>query len=211
MTPFSSFLLVIGVVLAVLDWVAVGRDNLILEYVSKPAATLALLLVAATLDVAHAAPWLWRIVALVLCLAGDVFLMLPHDAFIPGLASFAIAQIFFTISFLTGDVSGSRLIIGVAIATPVSVLLARRFVTAINLSGHGELVVPVVVYMAVISAMAVSSVAAGSAVAIAGAVFFMVSDSLIAESRFVREQRWHGVGIMVTYHAALAGLVLGLL
>ncbi|MFM7410725.1 MAG: lysoplasmalogenase family protein [Actinomycetota bacterium] len=48
-----------------------------------------------------------------------------------------------------------------------------------------------------------------SAVAIAGAVFFMVADSLIAESRFVREQRWHGVGIMVTYHAALAGLVLG--
>jgi uncharacterized membrane protein YhhN len=73
------------------------------------------------------------------------------------------------------------------------------------------LVVPVVAYMVVISAMAVSSIAAGSAVAVAGAVLFMVSDSLIAESRFVHERRWHGVGIMVTYHAALTGLVLGLL
>lgn len=137
--------------------------------------------------------------------------MLPRDAFIPGLASFAIAQILFTVSFATGEFSGLRLIVGVAIALPVLAFLVRRFVGAIKTSGHGELVVPVVVYMVVISAMVVSSIAAGSAVAMAGAVLFMVSDSVIAESRFVRERPSHGVGIMVTYHAALAGLVLGLL
>ena len=81
--------------------------------------------------------------------------------------------------------------------------------SALRRSDHADLVVPVVVYMIVISAMAVGSIASGSPVAIAGAVVFMVSDSLIAESRFVRARSWHSVGIMVTYHAALAGLVLG--
>jgi len=197
--------------MAILDWAAVARDSAVLEYVSKPSATAALLLTAATLDVSHDAPWAWRLAALAFCIAGDVFLMLPRDAFIPGLASFAVAQILFTVSFVTSDVNGGRLVIGLIIAIPASGLLARRFVGAIKRSGHGELVVPVVVYMIVISAMAVGSIGAGSVVAVAGAVLFMASDSLIAESRFVREQRWHDVGIMVTYHLALAGLVLGLL
>lgn len=211
MTSFSVLFLVIAAVMAVFDWVAVGRNAAVLEYVSKPAATAALLLTAATLDVAHDASWGWCLAALTFCIAGDVFLMLPRDAFIPGLASFAVAQILFTVSFATSDVNGGRLVIGLIIAIPASGLLARRFVSAIKKSGHGELVVPVVVYMVVISAMAVGSISAGSAIAVVGAVLFMASDSLIAESRFVREQRWHGVGIMVTYHLALAGLVLGLL
>ena len=71
------------------------------------------------------------------------------------------------------------------------------------------MVAPVVVYMVVISAMAVTAVGAGSPLAIAGAVLFMASDALIAESRFVRERAWHPVTIMVTYHLALTGLVLG--
>ena len=211
MTSLPVLFLCLAALMAILDWAAVARDSAVLEYVSKPSATAALLLTAATLDVSHDAPWAWRLAALAFCIAGDVFLMLPRDAFIPGLASFAVAQILFTVSFVTSDVNGGRLVIGLIIAIPVSGLLARRFVGAIKRSGHGELVVPVVVYMIVISAMAVGSIGAGSVVAVAGAVLFMASDSLIAESRFVREQRWHDVGIMVTYHLALAGLVLGLL
>ena len=71
--------------------------------------------------------------------------------------------------------------------------------------------IPVVVYMMVIAAMAVSAIAGGTAIGIAGAIFFLLSDSLIAEHRFVKERSWQPVGIMVTYHAALAGLALGLL
>jgi hypothetical protein len=53
--------------------------------------------------------------------------------------------------------------------------------------------------------------AGGTALGIVGALFFMLSDSLIAEHRFVKERAWQPVGIMVTYHLALAGLALGLL
>jgi len=207
----SVAFLTVAAFAAIVDWVAVARGSAALEYASKPLATAALLAAAAALDVAHDASWTWRVAALGFCILGDVFLMLPRDSFVSGLGSFAIAQILFTISFVTDDVDTGRLFIGLVIAVPVSVALARRFVGAIRRSGHADLVAPVVVFIVVISAMAVGSIAGGSAIAVAGAVLFMTSDSLIAESRFMREQRWHGVGIMVTYHLALAGLVLGLL
>lgn len=207
----SWVFLVIACAAALLDWVAVARDSAVLEYVSKPAATLALLATAVTLDVVHDATWGWRIAALAFCLLGDVFLMLPRDAFVPGLASFAVAQVLLTISFVVDEVHTGRLFVGLVATVPVATLLARRFVSAIKRAGRAELVLPVVVYLVVISAMAVTSIAAGAVVAVVGALLFMLSDSLIAESRFVRERKWHGVGIMVTYHSALAGLVLGLL
>lgn len=211
MTQSSLFFIVIAAAMSLLNWIAVGKKNAILEYISKPSATIAFLLTVATFDVVHDAPWGWRIAAFVFCLAGDVFLMLPKDAFIPGLASFAVAQILFTISFATGEITATRLIVGLVIAIPLAAFLARRFVTAIRASGHGELVAPVCVYMIVISAMAVGAIGSGNAVAIAGALIFMASDSLIAETRFVKERAWHSVGVMVTYHIALAGLALSLL
>lgn len=211
MTQASAVFLLIATAMSFLNWFAVGKENAILEYISKPAATISFLLTVATFDVAHDAPWGWRIAAFVFCLAGDVFLMLPKDAFIPGLASFAIAQILFTISFAMGETTAARVIVGLVVAIPLAALLARRFVKAIRVSGHGELVAPVCVYMVVISAMAVGAIGSGNAIAITGALVFMASDSLIAETRFVKERGWHSVGIMVTYHVALAGLAFGLL
>ena len=211
MTSVSWVFLVIACAAAVLDWAAVARESALFEYVSKPATTLALLATALSFDVVHDATWGWRIAALAFCVLGDVFLMLPRDAFVPGLASFAVAQVLLAISFVSDDVHVGRLVVGLVVTVPVSVVLARRFVSAIRRAGRPELVAPVVVYLVVISAMAVTSIAAGAVVAIVGALLFMLSDSLIAESRFVKERAWHGVAIMVTYHFALAGLVFGLL
>ena len=210
MTQASFVFLTIAVALSVLNWVAVGQKNAILEYISKPAATIAFLMTVAMTDAVHDASWGWRVAAFVFCLAGDVFLMLPKDAFIPGLASFAVAQILFTVSFATGETTASRVFIGLFVAIPLAALLAQRFVTAIRASGHAQLIAPVSVYMVVISAMAVGAIGGGNAVAIAGALIFMASDSLIAEMRFVKERAWHSVGIMVTYHLALACLALSI-
>ena len=207
----ASVFLAVAVLASVVDWFAVARERTVLEYVSKPAATTAFLATAATLDVTHGAPWGWRLAALTMCIAGDVFLMLPRDAFVPGLASFALAQVFFTVSFVVDDTSSTGWIVGLVVAVPVAALLARRFLGALRRGGHGDLVIPVSVYVAVISAMAVAAVAGGTPAAIAGAAMFLLSDALIAETRFVRARAWHPVGIMVTYHLALAGLVLGLL
>ena len=196
--------------LAILNWIAVASTNKILEYVSKPSATIAFLLTAVFLDVNHSSSWWLRLAALVFCLAGDVFLMLPRNAFIPGLASFAVGQILFTASFLAAGIEMPLLLVGLIVLVPMAFVLARRFLGALRHRGMNELVVPVSVYLVVISAMAVMSIASGSWLAVAGAVIFVVSDSLIAETRFVQPKQWHSVGIMVTYHLALAGLTLSL-
>jgi uncharacterized membrane protein YhhN len=210
-TAASSSLLVLAAVFAVLDWVAVARGSSRMEYVAKPAATAMFLAAAAMLDVEHGTAWVLLLVALVCCVAGDVFLMLPRDAFVPGLASFAVAQVLFAVSFVAGGLSARGLVAGVVVAGPVAALLARRYIGALRGMGRTGLVAPVATYMLLIAAMAVAAAGSGAPVAAAGAASFMVSDSVIAESRFVAARRWHPVAIMATYHVALAGLVLGLL
>lgn len=204
-------LLALAIVASVCDWCAVHREWTFAEYVAKPLATIGFLAVVLSIDVPHDAVWVWRIIALVFCLFGDVFLMLPQNMFVPGLGSFAVAQVLFAVSFAVGETATARWIVATVVAIPAAALLARRFIRAIRSSGHNELVVPVSVYVVVITAMAVAATASGSIVAIVGALVFMLSDSLIAETRFVRERSWHAVSIMVTYHAALAGLSLSLL
>ena len=211
MTSSVVLCIALASVFSVVDWWAVARHSKIVEYICKPAATIAFLAVAALISVDDSLPKTWRIIALIFCVFGDVFLMLPKDAFVSGLASFAIAQMCFVAGFATQDATMTKLIIGLTIVLPITLFLARRFIKAIKSSGHGELVLPVAVYMVVITAMATSAIAGGTAIGIGGALFFMLSDSLIAESRFVKERNWHSVGIMVTYHLALAGLALGLL
>lgn len=211
MTSTVVVFLVVASIFSIGDWWAIQVSKKSFEYVCKPLATIGFLAMAIAISSAENIPQAWRIVALVFCLLGDVFLMLPRDAFVPGLASFAIAQICFAVSLLNENVTTVRLLIGLAIVVPATLVLARRFIRHISISGHKELVIPVVVYMMVIAAMAVSAIAGGTAIGIAGAAFFMLSDSLIAEHRFVKERSWQPVGIMVTYHAALAGLALGLL
>jgi uncharacterized membrane protein YhhN len=211
MTSTVVVFLVVASIFSVGDWWAVQAAKKSLEYLCKPLATVAFLGAAIAILNADGVSQTWRIIAFVFCLLGDVFLMLPRDAFVPGLASFAVAQICFAVSLLTQDSTLNRLIVGLIIVVPTTLFLARRFVKSISTSGHKELVVPVVVYMMVIAAMAVSAMAGGTALGIVGALFFMLSDSLIAEHRFVKERAWQPVGIMVTYHLALAGLALGLL
>ena len=204
-------LLVVASIFSIGDWWAVHASKKLLQYVCKPLATVGFLGVAITILNADGVPQTWRIIAFVFCLLGDVFLMLPRDAFVPGLASFAIAQICFAVSLLNEDVTTLRLLIGLVIVVPATLVLARRFIRHISVEGHKELVFPVMVYMIVIAAMAASAIAGATAIGIVGAIFFMLSDSLIAEQRFVKERSWQPVGIMVTYHVALAGLALGLL
>jgi uncharacterized membrane protein YhhN len=210
MTSTVVVFLVVATIFSIGDWWAVHTSKKSLQYVCKPLATVAFLGVAIAILDADGVPQTWRIIAFVFCLLGDVFLMLPRDAFVPGLASFAIAQICFAVSLLNEDVTTLRLLIGVAIVVPATLVLARRFIRNISVAGHKELVIPVMVYMVVIAAMATSAIAGATAIGIVGAIFFMLSDSLIAEQRFVKERSWQPVGIMVTYHVALAGLALGL-
>ena len=88
-------LLAVTVGCAVANWIAVASEpeRTALVYVAKPATMVALIGVALALDPFDPAVRAWFVAALVLCLAGDVFLMLPQDLFVAGLASFLLGHL----------------------------------------------------------------------------------------------------------------------
>ena len=204
---------------AVVDWVAVRRNDLRLERVAKPA-TLAVLIVATAvawsgdLDQRFVA----TMVALVLSLAGDVFLMGERDRFVPGLIAFFGAHVAYIVAF------------GGAVLSPYSVFLGTTLVLVggplflairqgLRRRGKSELIFPVLAYVFVISLMVLTALTApgadewsrGAIVAAAvGALLFYLSDTLIGIHRFVKELPWAPLTIMITYHLGQIGLAYSL-
>lgn len=195
---------------AVVDWVAVATRTKPVEYVAKPATLALLVAVAVVLDPHHADRRAWFVAALVLSLAGDVFLMLPRDLFVAGLASFLLGHVAYTVGLDLHAGSWVALVVATVVVAAVGLVLASRIIAAMTRGDHRDLVVPVVAYMVVISAMVVSALAAGPWLAGAGAVLFFASDTLIAWERFVLPRAWMPVAIIVAYHLGQAGLVVSL-
>jgi uncharacterized membrane protein YhhN len=75
--------------------------------------------------------------------------------------------------------------------------------------GGAPLAASVAAYMAVIGAMAVTGWATGRLLLGLGASAFVVSDTVLALGRFVRERPWTRIAVMVTYHVAQVLLVAG--
>jgi len=211
MTPTAWVALAVAAVFAVADWIAKARDDRTLEYVAKPATIVALIVVATALDPAHSGRRAWFVAALVFSLAGDVFLMLPSDQFVAGLASFLVAHVCYVIGFWVEPPSALAIVVAAVIVVAIVSPVAVRIVSALRAGGDGSLAGPVIAYITVISAMVASALASGNVAAGAGAVVFAVSDTLIAWDRFVHRVRFAPVAIMVTYHVGQALLVLSLL
>ena len=203
-------LLAATLVVAAIDWWAVGTDRRRVEYVAKPLTMVVLIAAALALDPVDGTARTWFVVALALSLAGDVFLMLPRDLFVPGLASFLLGHVAYIVGLLSLDASVPGLVVGVAIIAVALPWLGLRILRAVRTGSEPELAVPVTAYVLVISAMVISAGASGSAIALAGAVSFYVSDALIAWTRFIQPLAWGRVAVMVTYHAAQIALVASL-
>jgi uncharacterized membrane protein YhhN len=185
LTGVAGALLVVAALAAAGDWAAVAAGNKRLEYVCKPAVLVALTAAALALDPDDPTVRAWFVVALVFSLAGDVFLMLPGDLFVAGLAAFLVGHLAYVGGFLAAGVSAPAVLAGLA-------------------------VVPVAAYMAVISAMLVTAIGAGPGLAVAGAALFYTSDALIGLGRFVRAWRWSPLAVIVTYHLGQGLLVVSL-
>jgi uncharacterized membrane protein YhhN len=143
------------------------------------------------------------LLGLLFSLSGDVFLMLPRDRFVPGLAAFLAAHLFYIAAFtdgagftFTGWILSAVLIVGISIAIPI-------------VPRAGRMKPPVVLYMAVILAMTWQALelwnrmrTGHARLAAAGAVLFLISDSLLAWNRFRRPFKTAEVFKLGAYFAA---------
>ncbi len=209
MTAAAFLWLCLALVAALADWLAVYHDNRRLEFVAKPLTMVLLIGAAVALDPADPATRYWFVVALLLSLAGDVFLMVRKDLFVAGLGSFLLAHVAYVIGLLTSGVHGGGLLVGLVLATTGFVLIGARLMRGVRRTDRA-LVTPVLGYIVVISAMLITAYGTQRFWALAGASFFYVSDSLLGRQRFLEPRERGDTAVMVTYHIAQFLLVLSL-
>jgi uncharacterized membrane protein YhhN len=133
----------------------------------------------------------WILAGLLLCLAGDVFLIFffAKIPFLAGLVSFLAGHVLYTVAFfsLAGPCTVNWLVVALFLAISGGVFAWLR-------PHLGKMLVPVLAYVAIITAMVIGAAAlagtetvpfSGKALAFAGAILFYVSDIFVARQRFV--------------------------
>lgn len=183
-----------------------------LKYLFKPLTTILIFILAFQLDPGiHSIYRILILSGLVFSLMGDVFLMLPKDRFIAGLASFLVAHLLFIGAMVSGFGPFYAWIPLIAIAIYMGIFLR------ILLPKTGKMTLPVFIYALVI--MLFLWQAAGrawylagdsSGYAFYGALLFVVSDSILAYNKFVRPFKAAEFLIMTSYWSALVLLALSI-
>jgi uncharacterized membrane protein YhhN len=210
MTQIAPVMFAGAIVFALVDWFAVVRANRRLRWVSKPAVILLLVGVALTLQRSSGPQRYVFAGALLLCLVGDVALLMDERWFKAGLAAFLAAHVAYGGGFLVGGVNGGLLVSTALAVAIISLGLGGRILRSILESGRRGTALPVGAYLLAISAMLALAAASGKPLAIAGGTLFYASDGMIAWNRYVRPLRWSPLPVIVTYHLAQAGLVISL-
>jgi len=174
------------------------------SYVFKPLTTVAILAVA--LLVPGPAPPAYRalvVTGLAFSLAGDVFLMLPSDRFLPGLASFFVAHVLYIGAF--SQATGFQLSLPALLPFAVGGGLVLRLLWP----DLGSLRAPVALYVAIIAAMGWQAFAqwltlggSWALCALVGAALFNVSDSALAIDRFRGGFARAPLAVLGTYYPA---------
>jgi len=216
----SSWLIGLILLACVLDWIVVsGASKALLrfEYLTKPAVPLLLLVLILSSPSSYSLTQLLLASAMIFCLGGDVALMLPDpkgNRFLLGLGSFLVAHLFFISCLLRlprGNIFAGVLFILALAFTP-----AFFVVRSISRKAK-KLVLPVLVYIAVLLSMATCALAVGfsgglpNVLIAVGALAFVTSDLLLAVHRFVRPIPNETVLVHVSYHAAIILLTIGVL
>jgi len=211
MTAAVVLLLVLTLVVAAVDWIAVYSELRWLEYVTKPLAMVTLIGAVLAMEPASSTARAFFVAALVFSMFGDIFLMFKRDElFVFGLGSFLIGHLAYIPGLWLLGVTLGWLVVGVVLVGISAVTIGLRVVRGVKDGSHAELLAPVVAYMGVISFMVVSAVGTGRVTAIGGAVLFYASDALIAWTRFIQPRPWGPMVIIITYHLGQIGLACSL-
>ena len=162
------------------------RDIRAGRYLFKPLAAAAFVWLALLMGAKDSSYGNWLLIALILCMAGDLFLMPDNEkSFLAGLTAFLCGQLLFAVAFLQLPGNTTGLILSAVPALALLVLVWRW------LSPHvGEdMKIPVAAYVLVICAMlACAGLTAGQAAApliLLGAWGFAFSDLAVARRQFV--------------------------
>lgn len=180
------------------------------HYLFKPLTT-ALIILLALVGHADALPGtrLLIVLGLAASLIGDIWLMLPRDRFVLGLASFAVAQVCYIAAF------GGTLVACPPLWTYIPYLAYAGAMSSLLWRDAEAMRLPVVVYALLLVSMAWLAGARwlqdGNTPALQGwigALLFLTSDSLLAWNRFRRPIPNGAAWVLATYYLGQALIAL---
>ncbi|APY09283.1 lysoplasmalogenase [Winogradskyella sp. J14-2] len=156
------------------------------------------------------------LLALGFSVLGDILLMFvdqsPHF-FTIGLVAFLLAHVMYILVFLKHR-NNQKPIIGFVIL----LLAYASGLFYLLKDGLGEMLIPVIVYMVVILSMATTAFMRKGKVnnlsynlVFVGAIFFMISDSILALNKFYEPLPFSNISIMLIYALAQFFIVIGIL
>jgi len=214
----NKIIILIIIVIAVLDWIAVAKKWKRLEYFAKPGVMLALLAYLATTN-AFQGPLVWFTLGVVFSMFGDVFLMLPKEQFIPGLISFLLAHIAYTIGFTTSlPILNLPTIILILILLLTAYQIYKRISDGLDSKQLMSLKIPVLAYTIIITLMVFSAITTFlrlewsflSAMSVSiGAILFFLSDTILAWNKFVQPLRFGKLITIINYHLGQILIIIG--
>jgi uncharacterized membrane protein YhhN len=219
--------LILVLLVAIIDWVAVARGWRYLEFAAKPGTMLILLIEMVFLGGCSSVLLVCFETGVFLSLLGDVFLLLSYVRlsnkwFLAGLAAFLLAHL----AYITGlnvplpDVSP---IISVGVSIVLAISAGRtlgKIIEGVRRKGLRRLEMPVIIYGMVITIMLLSALLVllggkwsvpASLLVVCGAFLFYLSDILLAWNRFVNPVRSGRLINIILYHVGQIGLAAGVL
>jgi len=200
---FLVFFIILSMVLYHIFALYMGSK--MMKYILKPGTMVFIIMLAL-----YSSPWdttfgKWVVVALLLSVIGDVFLMLHEKWFVHGLVSFFIAHVFYIAafwgSFSLDMTSSSSLIIGLLLLL-IAVCFFLFLFPSVHQEGGGQLATAVALYIIVISVMFWSAILIGSSMLIFASLLFYVSDAVLAIDKFPYRFKVAEHIVMVTYFSA---------
>jgi len=213
--------LILAIVFAALEVLALSKNLPNLERVAKPA-VMVCLFVWLYLSTGLKGNLLWFGVGILLSLAGDVLLMISlNRMFLFGLAAFLLAHLSYIAGFKDQftSVSGSSFLLIVILAVSVRRVI-RRIVGAMRAKGENRLVVPVIVYSLVISVMLFAAMStifdpawktSATLFVSLGAFLFYISDMILAWNKFVTPITNGRIFSIAAYHLGQIGVITGII
>ena len=214
-----NVLIILAVIFAGLEALALYKGIRKLEFVAKPAVMVCLFIWLTTTAGLQGA-LLWFGIGILFSLAGDIALMFIDRFFIVGLVAFLLGHVAYLIGFnipLPQTVTfwniGFAIVIGLG-----SVRVLRRIVESLHVKGQSRLVIPVIIYGVVITLMLLAAMltlfrldwdATAALLVSFGAALFYFSDITLAWHRFVnpiKNGRMLNIGM---YHIAQIMIILG--
>jgi uncharacterized membrane protein YhhN len=185
-------------------------------YIFKPLTTTIIISIAgygifhSTPSVPAAYPYL-MIISLVICLIGDICIMMGDKTFLPGLVSFAIAHILFGIAFftVTGWVFTWWLFLIMVAFTVIMIAYLLPFIKK-QMGEPIDLTLPVIVYSTLIGLMIWLSLErfymfrdTPALLTMIGAILFGISDTTLALNKFKHPFHSAELIILGTYFPAI--------